>query len=394
MSPRERPGVPRYRFVHRFAPAALGGVCAALLAVTPAFAASARRESFGTMPDGSRVDAVTLVGSNGVSARIIALGATLQAFNVPDRQGQVADVTLGYDTLTDYVEKPNYWGQTIGRYANRIAGGRFTLDGRAYQLTLNDGANTLHGGTTGFDKAVWRITSVGQGPVASVSLTHTSPDGDQGYPGKLDVIVTYSLDDHGTLTIDHTARTDKPTIVNLTNHALFNMAGEGSAYGVLGQRLTIPAQRYTPVNSRLIPTGEMRSVAGTVFDFTRPRVLSDGIRDGRDPQMAIGRGWDHNWVLDKGATATPQLAARLEDPDSGRVLEVLSTEPGLQFYSGNFLTGTLIGKQGHVYRMGDGVALEPQKFPDTPNQPAFGTARVEPGRPYRHCMVYRVSVTP
>jgi aldose 1-epimerase len=358
----------------------------------PALAATAERATFGTLPGGTIVEAVTLRGSNGVSARIITYGATLQAFNVPDRDGNVADVTLGYDDLASYVARPNYWGQTIGRYANRIAGGRFNLDGKTYQLTLNDKANTLHGGTTGFDKAVWQITDVKQGGAASVTMTLTSPDGDQGYPGKLDVTVTYSLDDMGALTIDFAAKSDKPTIVNLTNHALFNMAGEGSPIGALGHLLTIPASRYTPVNAQLIPTGVLSPVAGTVFDFTRGRLLSDGLRDGKDPQIVAGRGWDHNWVLDKGATTVPELAARLEDPSSGRVLEVLSTEPGLQFYSGNFLDGSLVGKQGHVYRMGDGIALEPQKFPDTPNQPAFGSARVEPGRPYEHRMIYRVSV--
>jgi aldose 1-epimerase len=358
----------------------------------PAMAASAARAAFGTLPDGTAVEAATLTGSNGVSARIITLGATLQALNVPDRNGRVADVTLGYDDLKDMVEHPNYWGQTIGRYANRIARGRFTLDGRPYQITLNDKTNTLHGGTRGFDKAVWRITAIKQGAAASVTMVMTSPDGDQGYPGKLDVTVTYSLDDAGSLAIDFGATADRPTIVNLTNHALFDMAGEGSPTGVLQQRLTIPARRYTPVDATLIPTGELRAVAGTVFDFTAGRLLSDGLRDGHDAQIVAGRGWDHNWVLDKGATATPQLAARLEDPASGRVLEVLSTEPGLQFYSGNFLDGTLTGKGGHIYRMGDGVALEPQKFPDTPNRPSFGSARVEPGKPYHQRMIYRVSV--
>ena len=358
----------------------------------PADAASAKRARFGTLPDGTAVEAVTLTGTNGVSARIITYGATLQAFNAPDRNGRIADVTLGYDDLKSQVTTPNYWGQTIGRYANRIAHGRFTLDGRAYQITLNDKTNSLHGGTRGFDKAVWRITGIGQGARASVTMTLTSSDGDQGYPGKLDVTVTYSLDDAGALAIDFAATSDRATVVNLTNHALFNMAGEGSPTGVLQQRLTIPASRYTPVDPTLIPTGELRPVAGTVFDFTHGRSLGDGLRDGRDPQIVAGRGWDHNWVLDKGETATPGLAARLEDPASGRVLEVLSTEPGLQFYSGNFLDGTLVGKGGHVYRMGDGVALEPQKFPDTPNQPAFGSARVEPGKPYHHHMIYRVSV--
>jgi aldose 1-epimerase len=364
----------------------------ACAAATSVSAGTAERTGFGSLADGIVVEAVTLTGRNGVSARIITYGATLQAFNAPDRAGKLADVTLGYDDLKSYVERPNYWGQTIGRYANRLKGGRFVLDGKSYQTDLNDKGNSLHGGAQGFDKAVWRIASVKSGSEASVTMTLTSPDGDQGFPGKLDVSVTYTLDDTGSLSIDFAATTDRPTIVNLTNHALFDMAGEGSPYGMLGQRLTIPASRYTPVDEQLIPTGAVVPVAGTVFDFTRGRLLSEGLRDGRDAQIVLGRGWDHNWVLDKGTTAQPELVARLEDPASGRVLEVLSTEPGLQFYSGNFLDGTRVGKGGHIYRMGDGVALEPQKFPDTPNRPAFGSARVEPGKPYRHRMIYRVSV--
>ncbi|RXD05364.1 galactose mutarotase [Sphingomonas sp. UV9] len=357
-----------------------------------ASAASAKRESFGKLPDGTAIEAVTLTGTNGVSARIMTLGATLQSLYAPDRNGKMADITLGYDDAASYASAPNFWGQTIGRYANRIAGGRFVLDGKTYQLPLNDKTNTLHGGTVGFDKLVWKIASVTNGAQAKVVMTLTSPAGDQGYPGTLAAKVTYALDDQGALTIDFDATSDAPTIVNMTNHALFDLAGEGSATGIYGQRLTIPARRYTPVNATLIPTGELKPVAGTVFDFTKGRALSDGIRDGRDPQIVIGHGWDHNFVLDKGATPEPGLAARVEDPASGRVLEVLTTEPGVQFYSGNFLDGSLIGKSGHVYRMGDGLALEPQKFPDTPNQPAFGSARVDPGKPYHHRMIYRVSV--
>ncbi len=355
-------------------------------------AASAKREPFGKLPNGTAIEAVTLTGTNGVSARIMTLGATLQSLNAPDRNGRTADITLGYDDAASYVTAPNFWGQTIGRYANRIAGGRFTLDGKPYQITLNDKTNTLHGGTVGFDKHIWKIVSVTNGAQAKVVMALTSPAGDQGYPGTLVVKVTYALDDKGALTIDFDATSDAPTIVNMTNHALFDLAGEGSATGIYGQRLTIPARRYTPVNTTLIPTGELKPVAGTVFDFTKGRALSDGIRDGRDPQIVIAHGWDHNFVLDKGASAEPGLAARVEDPASGRVLEVLTTEPGVQFYSGNFLDGSLVGKSGHVYRMGDGLALEPQKFPDTPNQPAFGSARVDPGKPYHHRMIYRVSV--
>ena len=374
---------------------AAGLMAAAVLlaAAGTAEAATATRARFGTMKDGTVVDAVTLAGANGVKARIVALGATLQALEAPGRDGRVADVTLGYDDLASYVDHPNYWGQTIGRYANRIAGGRFTLDGKPYQLTVNDKTNSLHGGTTGFDKRLWQIADVSQaGGIARVALRLVSPAGDQGYPGTLTTTVTYTLDDKGALTIDFAATSDAPTIVNLTNHALFNMAGEGAPEGALGNRLTVAARRYTPVNAALIPTGELKPVAGTPFDLTRERVLAEVVRDGRDPQIVVGRGIDHNYVLDEGKTAAPKLAARLEDPASGRVLEVLSDQPGLQVYTGNVLDGTLIGKKGHLYRMGDGIALEPQVFPDTPNQPAFGSARIAPGAPYRHRMIYRLSV--
>ena len=355
--------------------------------------ATARREAFGTLPDGTPIESVVLTGANGVSARIMTLGATLQALNAPDRAGHIADVTLGYDDAASYIAHPNYWGQTIGRYANRIAGGRFTLDGKTYQLTQNDKTNSLHGGTVGFDKHVWQIVDVSDaGGIAKVALRLVSPAGDQGYPGTLTVTTTYSLDDHGSLTIDFAATTDAPTIVNLTNHALFNMAGEGSPGGALTNRLMVPAKRYTPVTEALIPTGELKAVAGTPFDLTQGRILDEVVRDGRDPQIVIGHGIDHNFVLDGGKTAEPKLAARLEDPASGRLLEVLTDQPGIQVYTGNFLDGTLIGKKQHLYRMGDGIALEPQLFPDTPNQPAFGSARVDPGKPYHHRMIYRLSV--
>ena len=352
-------------------------------------AATARRESAGTLADGTAVEAVTLSAANGVSARVLTYGATLQAFSGPDRNGKVADVLLGYDDAKDYAEHPNYFGVTVGRFANRIGGGKFTLDGKSYQLPLNDKVNSLHGGKVGFDKQPWRIVAVKDG---SVTMALTSPDGDQGYPGKLDVTITYTLGDDGALTIAFGAKTDKPTVVNMTNHAIFNLAGEGSPMGALGHRLTIPAKAITPVDANLVPTDELRPVAGTVFDFRNGRILADGVRDGRDPQIVMGHGYDHNFALDKGLTATPGLAARLEDPASGRVLEVSSTEPGVQMYTGNFLDGSYIGKSRHVYRMGDGVALEPQKFPDAPNHPNFASARVDPGKPYRHVMIYKLSV--
>lgn len=356
-------------------------------------AATARREPFGTLPDGTPVEAVTLTGSNGVSARIMTLGATLQALSAPDRSGHLADVTLGYDDARSYIEHPNFWGQTVGRYANRIAGGRFTLDGKTYQLPLNDKTNSLHGGTVGFDKHNWQIVEVSdKGGLARVALRMVSPTGDQGYPGTLTVTTTYTLDDHGSLTIDMDATTDAPTIVNLTNHALFNLSGEGSPGGALGHRMTVAAHRYTPVDAALIPTGQLANVTGTPFDFTSGRIIDEVVRDGRDPQIAIGRGIDHNFVLDAGKTSEPKLAVRLEDPRSGRVLEVLTDQPGIQIYTGNFLDGTFVGKNKHVYRMGDGIALEPQVFPDTPNKPAFGSARVDPGKPYHHRMIYRLSI--
>lgn len=360
---------------------------------TPARAAEASKAPFGKLSNGSEVEAVTLKADNGVSATIITYGATLWKMMAPDRNGKFADILLGYGDLKSYEDKPNYWGSTIGRYANRIANGTFTLDGKTYHLPLNDhGLTSLHGGGKGFDVQNWQLASISSGPTARAVFTLTSPDGASGYPGAVQARVTYSLDETGSLRIEFDATTTKPTIINMTNHAIFNMAGEGSPEGATKEVLTIPASRYTPINAKLIPTGELRDVAGTVFDFRKGRRIADGIRDGNDQQIVYGRGYDHNFVLDKGETATPELAAKLEDPDSGRVLEVLSTEPGLQVYSGNFLDGTYLGKHGHLYRMGDGIALEPQKFPDSPNHANFPSARVDPGKPYRAVMIYRVSV--
>lgn len=356
-----------------------------------AVAATATQHSAGKLADGTDVPAITLKAGHGVSARILAYGATLQSFVAPDAKGRPADIVLGYDNLASYVDHPNFFGVTVGRYANRIAGGTLELDGQTYHLPLNDHGQSLHGGGKGFDKVVWDVVKVQSGPTARVVLRHVSPDGDAGYPGTLTATVTYTLDEQGDLGIVFEASTDKPTIVNMTNHAIFDLGGEGRPSGAMGQKLTIAASAYTPVDEHLIPTGERRAVAGTVFDFRQPRTIALGLRDGRDQQIVFGRGYDHNFALDKGLTATPQFAARLTDAASGRALELLTTEPGVQVYTGNFLDGTLIGKKGHVYRMGDGIALEPQKFPDTPNQPKFGSARVDPGKPYRHAMVYRVS---
>ena len=355
-------------------------------------AAEATQAPAGALSDGTQVTAVTLTADNGMSATILSFGATLEKLMAPDRDGNMADITLGYDKLSDYESRPNYWGATIGRYANRIAGGRFTLDGTTYQLPRNDAENSLHGGGKGFDVQNWKVESVASGPVARAVFSLMSPDGDSGYPGAVNARVTYSLDENGALRIEFVATTNKPTVINVTNHAIFNMAGEGAPQGAMENVLTVPASHYTPVNAALIPTGELRDVEGTVFDFREGKPVSEGLRDGTNQQIVYGRGFDHNFALDKGVTKKPELAARLEDPASGRVLEVLTTEPGLQVYSGNFLDGTFIGKHGHLYRMGDGIALEPQKFPDSPNHDNFVSARVDPGKPYRHVMIYRVSV--
>ena len=358
-----------------------------------ALAADASQAPAGTLSNGSPVTAVTLKAANGVSATILSFGATLWKLDVPDRDGKVADVLLGYDDIASYEKRPNYWGATIGRYGNRIANGQFSLDGKTYQLPQNDHGQSLHGGGKGWDVQNWKVEQVKSGPVATAVFTLVSPDGDSGYPGTVKTKVTYSLDEKGNLQIVFEATTDKPTVINMTNHAIFNMAGEGAPGAAIQELLTIPAGHYTPVNDKLIPTGELRDVTGTAFDFRKPRVVAEGIRDGKDEQIVMGRGYDHNFALDKGVTKTPELAARLEDPVSGRVLELLTTEPGVQFYAGNFLDGTFIGKNGHLYRMGDGIALEPQKFPDSPNHANFPSTRVDPGKPYKHVMIYRVSTS-
>jgi aldose 1-epimerase len=356
-------------------------------------AGEARRTAFGTLPDGRGVEEVTLT-SGPVTARILTWGALLRCLDVPDRAGKTADVVLGYADLKTYLDKPNYFGASIGRYANRIRAGRFSLDGKTYTLATNDGPNALHGGREGFDKRLWTITELAAGPAPSVTLRYVSPDGEEGYPGTLTASVTYALDAAGTLTVTYQATTDRPTIVNLTNHSFFNLAGEGSGRSILDHVLTIPAEHYTPVDATLIPTGELASVAGTPFDFREPTVIGARIRDGREPQILRGCGYNQTYVLSRAPTATPHPVARVEDPVSGRVLEMTSNQPGVQVYSGNLLDGTAVGKSGLAYRQSDGLALEPQLFPDTPNQPAFGSARLDPGATYRNVITYRFSTSP
>lgn len=356
-----------------------------------AHAAEATRSTFGVLPDGRAVPAVTLTNGKGVSATVIAYGATLQGLVMPDRHGKRADVILGYGDLKSYLDKPQYFGSTVGRYANRLAGGRFTVDGKSYQAPVNNGPNSLHGGVQGFDKVLWEVVDVKSGPAASVTLRYVSADGDQGYPGKVTVDAIYSLDEQNALTIEYRATTDAPTIVNVTNHAYWNLAGEGSAGGAMGHVVTIPAETYLPTDATAIPTGEFRPVAGTPFDFRTPHAVGERVRDSRDEQIVFGRGYDHNWVVGRSVTPEQHLMAKVSDPQSGRGFELWSNQPGLQFYSGNFLDGTSWGKAGQIYREGDAIVMEPQIFPDTPNQPKFGSARLAPGETYRNVMTYRLT---
>jgi aldose 1-epimerase len=347
------------------------------------------RETFGTLPDGRDVEAVTLSNGRGIEARVIAWGAALQSLLVPDRNGALADVTLGYASLEGYLEGTEYFGCTVGRVANRIALGRFELNGRTYQTPVNNGANALHGGTAGFDKVLWEVAETGD---LHVTLRYVSPDAEMGYPGTLTAEATYSVDPHeNVLRLDYRATTDAPTVCNLSHHAYWNLAGEGAAHGVMEHLLTIPADRFTPTDEDAIPTGELRAVEGTPFDFRMSTPIGTRVRDASDEQIRFGKGYDHNWAIARDVAAAPRLLARLEDPVSGRRLEILSNQPGLQFYSGNFLDASRIGKAGALYRMGDGIALEPQKFPDTPNRPEFGSVRLDPGEVYENRIEYRFS---
>ena len=352
-----------------------------------AVAAEATRSSFGVLADGRKVETVVLRNGSNLTVRIMTLGAAVQAIEIPNRRGGVTDVVLGFETPQEYVRYGSFFGATVGRFANRIAKARFSLDGREYVLGANDHGNSLHGGAVGFDKVLWRIASVSSGSEAVVVLAYRSPDGDGGYPGNLDVTARYSLDEHDVLRVTYEATTDKPTVVNISNHSYFNLAGAG--HTAMDHVLTINASRYTPVDEQLIPTSELREVAGTPFDFRKPTVVGDRVRDGHDPQLRIGRGYDHNFVLE-GKAGEMRLAARVMDPRSGRVMEIHADAPGFQFYSGNFLDSTISGK-GVLFREGDALVFEPQLFPDAPNQPGFASARLEPGSVYRNSIEYRFS---
>lgn len=337
------------------------------------------QQEFGRLPSGEAVTAVSLRSRSGMVVRLISYGASIQSLIVPDRRKVMAEVTLGHGDLQSYVDHPQYAGATLGRVANRIAGASFTLDGTVYSLTSNDGPHALHGGRRGFDKANWQIEYLGEN---CVTFAHTSPDGDEGYPGTLEAKVTYRLDDGNRLCAEYSATTDAPTLVNLSNHAYWNLTGAGSGRSAMRHLLTIAADDYLPVDAGLIPTGELRPVDGTVFDFREPAAIGDRVRAGREAQLQSGRGFDHNWVVGDCARDRTRFVARLEDPWSGRCLVIDSNQPGLQFYSGNFLDGTIAGHKESLARMGDFVALEPQAFPDSANQPHFGCIRLDPGSTY------------
>jgi aldose 1-epimerase len=350
-------------------------------AVSPTAIAS---RVFGTTAAGEQVMLYTLTNAKGMQVAITPWGATVVSIKVPDRNGVLGDVVLGFDSLAGYQGKDPYFGATIGRYGNRIGKGRFTLDGHEYTLARNDGDNHLHGGTLGFDKRLWQAQVLPGRSAPAIRLTYTSVDGEEGYPGTLTASVTYTLTDRNELRIDYVADTDKPTVVNLTNHSYFNLAGHGD---VTGHSVMIMASRFTPVDAGLIPTGELRAVKGTPFDFTTPHAVGERIA-ADDQQLHFGMGYDHNWVLDS-PSGTVRLVARVTEPTSGRVLEVLTTEPGLQLYSGNFLDGTVQGRDGQRYPHRGALCLETQHFPDSPNEPGFPTTTLRPGQTYRSTTVYR-----
>jgi aldose 1-epimerase len=348
------------------------------------------RTIFGQLPDGTDIEMVRLCGDDGFEVRLITFGAAIQAIFAPDRAGRLADVVLGRADLAGYAAIRRFLGATVGRYANRIANGTFELDGNRFQLPTNDGANALHGGLAGFDRKAWSVTAMGEDPVPFVTLSYLSPDGEEGYPGKLETRLTYSISAGTELSVAFSAVTDKPTIVNLTNHSFFNLGGVEPGGGILDHRLTIAADTYLPVSTGGIQLGAPGKVDATPFDFRNPHRVGARLRDATE-QIQIRGGYDHNFCLRGGATGVPRLAARLEDPKSGRVLELLTDQPGVQFYSGNFLDGTVTGKYGRVHRQYDALCLEPQRYPDTPNRPGFPSARLEPGESYRHTSLYRFS---
>ena len=344
---------------------------------------------YGSLPGGEEVTLYTLENSHGLVLKVIDYGLIVTELHVPDRNGRMEDIVLGYDRLEDYLIETPYFGAIVGRYGNRIGEGRFSLDGETYQLTINDGDNHLHGGATGFDKVLWSGTPSVDDDAASVSFTYLSADGEEGYPGTLKATVVYSLNDDNEFVISYEATTDKPTVVNLTHHSYFNLRGQGKG-SIAGHELTINADHFTPVDAGLIPTGELAPVEGTPMDFRKARPIGSRI-EVPYPQLAYGGGYDHNWVLNENGEMQMNFAARLYDPDSGRELQIWTEEPGIQFYSGNFLDGSLKGKDGAVYHFRYGLCLETQHFPDSPNKPEWPSTRLDPGETYRTKTIHRFS---
>ncbi len=343
---------------------------------------------FGTTTNGVKAELFTLTNAKGASATISTYGGIVTKLMMPDRSGKLEDVVLGFDKLSSYEKKSPYFGALIGRYGNRIAKGEFKLDGETYHLATNDHGQALHGGLKGFDKVVWQATPIEtkQGP--SLKLTYTSKDGEEGYPGTLSVTATYTLTNKNELKLEFTATTDKDTIANLTHHSYFNLAGQGNG-DILNHLMTIKASKFTPINKVLITTGELAPVKGTPFDFRKATAIGARINQ-ENEQLKFAGGYDHNWVASKPAGHLG-VVAKVEEPKSGRVMEVLSTEPGVQFYSGNFLDGTLVGKEGKVYPFRSGLCLEPQHYPDTPNHPNFPSVELKPGQVYKNTIIYRFS---
>lgn len=345
-------------------------------------------EAFGETRGGNAVEIYTLTNDGGAEARITTYGGTVVSLKMPDRSGNMGDVVLGFDSLAEYERYNDFFGALIGRYANRIAKGKFVLNGRTYDLAVNNGENHLHGGPKGFHRVVWSAAASADADGAHLELTYLSRDGEEGYPGNLKVKVVYTLTDENELKIVYSATTDKDTIVNLTNHSYFNLAVPGST--ILNHQLTINADRFTPTDSGSIPTGELRNVRGTPFDFTQPTEIGARI-DMADEQLKFGHGYDHNWVLNKTGNELSQ-AAIVYEPMGGRVMELFTTEPGLQFYSGNFLDGSIYGKNGRQYPRHSGLCLEAQHFPDSPNQSKFPSTALTPGQHYTQTTIYKFSV--
>jgi len=352
-------------------------------------AAGIKKSAFGKTKDGQAADLYVLTNANGMEAAITNYGGIVVSVKVPDRAGKFDDVVLGFDNLEGYLTNAPYFGALIGRYGNRIGGARFTLEGHEYHLAQNDGHNSLHGGLRGFDKRVWSARDVSANGASAIQLSHVSKDGEEGYPGNLTANVTYTLTADNELKIEYSATTDKDTVINLTNHSYFNLAGEGHG-DILSHMVTIHADRFTPVDSTLIPTGELQSVAGTPLDFRTPTAIGARIESDNE-QMKLGHGYDHNFVLNRTGGGL-YLAARVEEASSGRVMEVLTTEPGLQFYTANFLDGTIHGKGGRAYARRSAFCMETQHFPDSPNKSRFPSVVLKPGRQYRTATVYRFSV--